>query len=828
MSRKDKKRKEQEVSSSNRRSIRRTVPLEQSRFDIGSKLNQAAHYHQSGRLQEAKKTYEEILEIRPNHAESLHLLGLIAYQSGDSEKAMGLVTEAIQNDPENPIYYNDLGNMFEDGGKFGEAVSCYQKAIDAAPGFAQPYNNMGVALANQGKFDEAVSWYEKAVQLNPDSSAAHNNMGAAFEHQGKFAKAISCCEKALQLNPRFPGAYNNMGNAFRGQGKLDEAIASYQKALELKPNFASAYNNMGNALRDKGRQDEAISCYQQAIRLRPDYVMAYDNMGKVFQDLGRFDKAIYCFDKALELRPDYAEAHYSMGTVLQNQAKLGEAISCYQKALELRPEHPEAHNRMGIAFETQGKLDEAVSCFQKVLQIRSDPGIEVRMSLLLPVICESKESIKQCRRRMIKQIELLRSAGLRLKDPYEQVGSANVYLAYQGLNDKEIQKKMASFYIEACPGLVATSCNHCDQQPKDRSIKLGLISKYLYGHTIGNLNLGIIENLSRDRFRVKLFRFPGKEKEDRVSKAINRAADEVVILPTDFALARQIVAEHSLDILFYLDVGMDPLTYFLAFSRLAPVQCTTWGHPVTTGIPNMDYFISSENAEPPGAQDHYSERLILLRRLGVHYYRPRLPEKVLSRAEYDLPKDLNLYVCPQSLFKFHPDFDDVLGAILRQDRSGLLVLIEGMHRHWTELLRERFARAFPDAVDRVRFLPRMSGDDFLSLLIAADVLLDTMHFGGGKTSLEAFAFGVPVVTLPGRFLRGRLTLALYRQMGVMDCVADDTASYVNIAVRLANDKTWRDEIKGKIRARADVLYEDIEAVRELERFFQWAVQQEER
>ncbi|MDO8123228.1 MAG: hypothetical protein Q6364_02470 [Candidatus Hermodarchaeota archaeon] len=409
-------------------------------------------------------------------------------------------------------------------------------------------------------------------------------------------------------------------------------------------------------------------------------------------------------------------------------------------------------------------------------------------------------------------------------DPYKQVGSTNFFLAYHALNDKEIQKIIASFYIDACPDLARTPSNYAKRQKTYDPIKIGIISKFLYSHTIGKLNRGIVEHLSRRKFYVKLFRFQGRE--DHLSRIIDSAADEVVILPTVLTAARQKIAEHPLDILYYLDIGMDSLTYFLAFSRLAPVQCVTWGHPVTTGIPNMDYFISSSIAEPPEGEHHYSERLVLLKRLPIYYYRPQLSGEPSSREAFALPNDFKLYVCPQSLFKFHPDFDEVLHAILCQDPRALLVLIEGKHEHWTKMLRDRFAGAFPDAIDRVRFLPRMTREDFLSLLMVADVVLDTIHFGGGNTSLEAFALGVPIVTLPGRFLRGRLTLALYKQMGVMDCVARSVESYVNLALRLANDKTWRDEIRAKIRGRADVLYEDMEAVRELECFFEWAVKEE--
>ena len=136
-------------------------------------------------------------------------------------------------------------------------------------------------------------------------------------------------------------------------------------------------------------------------------------------------------------------------------------------------------------------------------------------------------------------------------------------------------------------------------------------------------------------------------------------------------------------------------------------------------------------------------------------------------------------------------------------------MIEGKYKHITETLFERFKKAFPDVIDRVRFLPAMSKEDFLSLLMVADAVLDTPFFGGGNTSLETFFCGVPVVTLPGRFLRDRLTLALYKQMGIMDCVAKDAQSYIEIAFRLATDKTWRDKIKKNIIDCSDVLYEDI-------------------
>src|SRR5262249_44840918 len=141
------------------------------------------------------------------------------------------------------------------------------------------------------------------------------------------------------------------------------------------------------------------------------------------------------------------------------------------------------------------------------------------------------------------------------------------------------------------------------------------------------------------------------------------------------ATVRQRIAKLELDVLYYADVGMTAWTYFLAFARLAPVQCVTWGHPLTTGIPNLDYFISSELLEGPGAEEHYTEKLVRLPNLAVHYYRPQAPAEVRPRSHYGLEETGRLYGCPQSLFKLHPDFDAILADVLRRDPEGLLVLL---------------------------------------------------------------------------------------------------------------------------------------------------------
>ncbi|MCP4367802.1 MAG: tetratricopeptide repeat protein [Deltaproteobacteria bacterium] len=704
-------------------------------------------------------------------------------------------------------------------GQLQKAEEIYRMILETNPDHSDSLHSLGVIANQVGNNNMAVKLIGKAIEINSKEPIYYNNIGNAFKAQGNLKQAVSSYQKALLLKPDFAEALVSMGSAYNELGRSDEAISCFTKALQFNQNFADAYYNMAIAFKKQNKINEAIVYYKKSLNLNPGLADAYYNLGAIYMQNCNFEESAFCYQKVLDIKPANADAYYNLGIVCQEQGKLNEAVAYYQKAVLLEPSHGKAYNNMGTSLKEQGRLEESILCYKESLKIIPNAGIEVKMALMFPLIFESIELIKSEREKLSDRIELLINNNITLGDPAKEVGTTSFYLAYHGLKNKGLQEKLAGLFLHACPDLAWVSPN-CRKYTGGK-IRIGIVSRFFYEHTIGLLNQGIIENLSREKFQVKIFRFQGKE--DALTKSLDGAADEAVILPNEMAAARSIIAEHSLDILFYPDIGMDPLTYFISFSRLAPIQCTTWGHPVTTGIPNMDYYISSENAEPPDANDHYSETLVLLKRFVMYCLRPQMPENPVSRKQFDLPEDCNLYVCPQTLFKFHPDFDEVLGSILRRDPHGLLILFETRQGRLAKLVKNRFMHTFPDVFDRVRFMPRMPKNKYFSFLQVADILLDTPHFTGGYTSLLAFAFGIPIITWPGRFMCGRLTLGLYKQIGVMDCVADDAQSYADIAYRLANDKTFKDEIKSKILKNADILYEDMETVRELERFFERVV-----
>jgi predicted O-linked N-acetylglucosamine transferase (SPINDLY family) len=274
---------------------------------------------------------------------------------------------------------------------------------------------------------------------------------------------------------------------------------------------------------------------------------------------------------------------------------------------------------------------------------------------------------------------------------------------------------------------------------------------------------------------------------------------------------RRAIESARLDVLLFADIGMDALTYFLAFWRLAPLQLTTWGHPVTSGIDTIDAYVSAAALETEGSEDQYSEALWKLPAFyNPGFARPVMPAASRTRTELGLPAAGPLYLCPQFLFKLHPEFDAALAGILRRAPQAHILLLAAK-REAKARMRQRIDAALGAEASRVHFLDRMPVTHYYEVLAAVDVVLDPFHFGGCNTTCEALAMGKPIATLPARFLRGRFTLACYREMQIDDCIASSPEEFVRLAVALGRERDWREALGARIRERSEVLFERSDA-----------------
>lgn len=786
---------------------------------IETMLKEAVDKHRNGKLDQARDLYDKIVHDNPNDSDVLHLLGVLEYQSGLFDRAIKYISRAIQISPHRADFYHNIANALRSKGSTESALQNYGKAIALKPDYIDAYLAAGLLLEKERKTDEAFDCYRKALMIDRNSPEILCQLGSIYLQRKELVQAVRCYNTAIEYAPNLDRAYNGLGVALKESGDHERAISAYQKAISLSPEYAQAHYNLGLSFCQTGNYSQAAKSYKQTLAIAPLWIDALLGLGDIYFKLENIKDAILYYRRALELKPDLVSALNNIGRAYHLSGRIEEAIGCFNKVLELKPDFEITLKNFGLALFDLGKYEGAEKCFEKLLEHHPKFEYEVLMAMFHPVVFESIEAIAIHREKFKKKLEYLRSRDEIIENPYEQIGLTNFLLAMHGHREKEIREEIAELYLKISPHL-SWQAPQINKTWTNNKIRVGFVSEYFREHTIGRLYHGIIENLSKNNFEIIIFHYT--QKKDSITDAINHRADKVVYLPKKLKDAREIIAGQRLDILFYPELGMDPFTYFLSFSRLAPVQCKR-GFQITMGIPAIDYFISSKWAEPEGAEDHYSEELVQLNRTGYYYKRPILPEKIWTKKELGLPEGERLYVCAQSIFKLHPEFDSVIRNILQRDENGVLILIKGLYPNWETLLLNRFRKTMPDVISRIYFVPRMQRDKFVSVCLHADAVLDTIYISGGNTSLECFAFGVPVITWPSAFLPGRLTYGFYRQMNIMDCVADDLEHYADLAVKLANNKRWYNEVKCKIEERSQILFEDKLAVEELEDFFQWAL-----
>jgi tetratricopeptide (TPR) repeat protein len=369
-------------------------------FGAGLKL------HQAGHLIEAEALYRRTLAIRPNHPDALHLLGVIASQTGRHELSVQLIELAIQHDENNPLYHSNCGLSLGALNRLEEALQKYDRALAILPDYAEALFNRSVTLQKLQRLEQALKSYDHAVAVRPNYAEALCNRGIVLQELGRSADALESYDRALVVRPNFAEALSNRGNVLKAVNRLEEALESYNQALLLRPDYvevlynrgntlkelkrleaavesydravsscshyAEAFSNRGAALEELGRLQDALKSYDRALAVRADFAEALSNRGNTLKALGRFEEALASYDRALATHPEQVQVLYNRGVVLQELQRFADAVDSYDRALAVWPHHAEALSNRGVALQEQQRFADALESYNFALAARPD------------------------------------------------------------------------------------------------------------------------------------------------------------------------------------------------------------------------------------------------------------------------------------------------------------------------------------------------------------------------------------------------------------------------------------------------------------------------
>ena len=534
---------------------------------------------------------------------------------------------------------------------------------------------------------------------------------------------------------------------------------------------------------------------------------------------GEFLKAKEYFEKALSIHPENISILENLALTNYNLNNLGDCELQLKKILSLDKNSKKIYNFLLKVLREQDNLKELKKYTKEGLEKNIvDKKFSIINNIVFPFINEDKGEIKNYRDQTNKYLDdfLNSDKNIELNIDKQSIDPPIFNYSYDEFDNLELNKKFVKLFKKIYPQLnIEIKLN----EKNTDKIKIGFISEYFSNHTIGKLFRGTIFELNQNKFEIYIFHTnktkKGKIFSDFLSKEINYNLKNV-ILPNSFEEKVEMIKSKKLDLVFYPDIGMSSDLYFLTFIRFAKYQITSWGHPISTGNPNIDFFISSSKSEIKNAQSHYSEKLIFLDHM-LYYYKPETSLTLNS----DSMNNQNIYSCPQTLFKIHPDFDQMIKQILVKDRKAKIYFIKDSNKTLFKKLIARFKKTIGSDMDRIIFNETMSVEKYLNHCGSSSVLLDPIIYGGGNSFYESMIYGTPTVTLPTNYLKSRLTLGAYNQMEIEDApIVNSPEQYVDKAVEIANYEPKKLlETKARYKDAAfNKLFENKKYINKLEEF----------
>jgi predicted O-linked N-acetylglucosamine transferase (SPINDLY family) len=756
---------------------------------------------------------------------------LSAKVQGDGHLKAGRNTDAercylqvAESDAEYPSALVNLGFVLREQGRTEEARAVLERAVHIAAEDADSHYLLASILETTGPRDAEISHLQKAIALRPDFELARRQLIAAFVKSGRSAEATTLCDDSLAILPDSAELHFFRGNQYLHAEDKASAIESYKRTLALNPGLLDAQQTLSRLLLETGQFEEAEASYRREIELTPEHFGPHHQLGVVLSRMMKHTGAIEQFKRAISLNPGSGASYFSLGSAYTDdddasEENLAHAHASFEKAVEVEPRDSLFHCSLGFSFWRRAQPERAMASFDRAIELDSNNAKARWARVMLWAPAFSSEGVDDSRDRSGFGGELAKFEDWWVTSDTDGelfVGDIQpFYLTYQEESNVALLKQYGGVCSRAMQRWLDRQKTPAFKRPPGKRIRLGIVSGDIRLHSVWMaLIKGWFQSFDPERFEFVVFSLA--ERVDPETSWARSKSDVFVRGPKKLAQWVAEISEQNCEILLYPAVGLDPMALKLASMRMAPVQINTWGHPDTSGVPTLDYYVSAECFEPAGAQSHYSEKLVLLPHLSNRIQPLALPGTDPGFAAMNIDPERPILVCPGTPFKYQPEHDHVFADIARSVPNAQLVFFRPSAAALADLLQTRitnqFAAAGLDAQDHVRFIRWLNFHEFHCLLRRADVLLDTIGFSGYNTAVQAIECGLPLVTREGKFLRGRLASGVLRRMDLQELIVQTKSEYVNLVARLVTDGAYQAHIRNEIQQRRSVLFDDQSAM----------------
>jgi protein O-GlcNAc transferase len=707
------------------------------------------------------------------------------------------------------------GTALHRAGQLGLAQSHYQRAAKLDPDNAEAWHLLGVVSMQGGNLGLAIKHLQTSVKVRPGFAEAHNNLGVALSRSGRHAEAVAAFQTALKARGGYAEAMFNMGIAYEAGQVPDDAERAYRQTLAWRSNHVDALINLGNLLRRQGRRDEALPLMTSAQQLAPGRGQTNGNLALLLDDMGRHAESRRFATAAVALEPESPLWRTVLGSAQRQLHDIENAIASLNQALALDRNNATAALELALALEEAGD-DEGARTLRASARPAPSHVERVRwlQALSLPALYRDDAHVEAAAARFADGLtelqERVDAGGAALISETAHAASTvtSFYLNYQPRDNTTLQCRFGDLIARVMAAAAPELVEKCTWRPRTHGgrVRVGFVSSHLMEHSVSRYFTSLVCGLDPQRFDARVW-YTGTV-EDASTRFIAARVGAFVRTPADeLALAREI-REAQCDVLVYPEIGMDPKHQALAGLRLAPVQCVLYGHPVTSGAPHIDYFLSGAGLEPDNAERHYRERLIRLPGIGT---RPQMPPPPGDAGWLDaLVTSRPVLLCLQNVIKLPPSFDTALARIAEETDSCIAFFIRNppLMQRFRARIEAAFRARGTDPGQYLAFLPVRRHADYVAGIARTPLVLDSPWFSGGSTSLDAFSVGTPVLAWEGSMARGRQTSAMLRAMELGELIASGEDDYAEKAAALIRDRSRLDDLRRRITANLSAIFHD--------------------